>query len=187
MNQILEYDELSDALARLGFAHGAAEYHGAVVGALCVREPETIEPLLLLGRPTQENPVSARALRRLFAAQSSALGEADMAFAPLLPDDEEALALRVRALCQWCEGFIYGLSTRPNLDLSRCSGEAREVIEDFTQFTRADLSEEDDEELEEAAYAELIEYIRVGVQLIFMELHPRASEPAPGAAPATLH
>ena len=31
----------------------------------------------------------------------------------------------------------------------------------------------EDLEVEEDAYAELVEYIRVGAQLIYMELHPR--------------
>lgn len=187
MTQTVQYDELADALARLGFTHGAAEFHGAVAGALCVSAPDSLDPLNLLGHATEDSPQSASALMQLVEQQLSALGDSEMVFAPLLPDDEEALSLRVRALCEWCEGFLYGLTTRAKLDLKACSEEAREIIEDFTQFTRAGVSDEDDEELEEAAYAELVEYIRVGVQLVFMELHPRESDAAPQAPSPTVH
>ena len=60
----------------------------------------------------------------------------------------------------------------------------REIVKDFTEFTRSSLDSGDDDEGEENAYAELIEYIRVGAQLVFMELHPRHG--APGASP-TIH
>ena len=40
MKESLRYDELADALARLGFKQDPAEYHGALCGALCVREPQ---------------------------------------------------------------------------------------------------------------------------------------------------
>lgn len=187
MNSPAAYDDLSDALARIGFTHGAAEYHGALVGALCVREAEKIDPLDLLGQPTRENSDCEQALKGLVEQQKASLSSTELGFGPMLPDDEESLAVRVRALVAWCEGFLYGLSTGGGLDLDRCTDEVRELVEDFTQFTRAGLSEQDDQELEEAAYAELIEYIRVGVQLLFMELHPRSRETPPQESPPTLH
>jgi uncharacterized protein YgfB (UPF0149 family) len=97
-----------------------------------------------------------------------------MSFTPLLPDDDEDLSQRVRALSAWCEGFLFGLASGPPLNMKQCSPELKEIVRDFTEFTHAGVSDEEDTEIEETAYAELVEYIRVGAQLIYMELHERA-------------
>ena len=58
------------------------------------------------------------------------------------------------------------------------SEEVREIVSDFTKFTRAAIGSGDDLEVEEGAYAELVEYVRVGAQLVYMELHPRPAAAA---------
>lgn len=186
MSVSLRYSDLSAVLQRLGFQDEPAEYHGALCGALCVRRPEEIDLLKLLdsGHGDLRTPVAADAateesLRRLCAESLSGLEDEKMSFAPVLPDDEEALGPRVQALAAWCEGFLYGLSTRAGLQLSEASLDVREVVQDFTQFTQATLGEDEDLELEEGAYAELVEYIRVGAQLVFMEFRP---QPVPDPA-----
>ena len=81
----------------------------------------------------------------------------------------------MEALSAWCEGFLYGISTGKALNLKQCSPELKEILKDFTDFTRAGMDEDSDVELEEGAYAELVEYIRVGAQLVYMELRREAS------------
>jgi uncharacterized protein len=182
MSETLRYDQLAQALARLGYAQDAAEYHGALCGALCVKDPQDIDPMGVLERAggTADGEGEAeRALHELRGQSAEAFAGADLAFAPLLPDDAEDLPRRVAALSAWCEGFLYGLASGAPLDMKRCSAELKEIVRDFTEFTHAGVGEDEDAELEESAYAELVEYIRVGAQLIFMELHER-----PAAAPA---
>lgn len=179
MSETLRYDELADALSRLGFPQNAAEYHGALCGALCVRAAEEIDPLRLLPEaPAAGDGAEARTLGRLRGQSAEAFTGGEMGFSPLLPDDEEDLEQRVRALSAWCEGFLFGLSTGAPLNLKLCSPELKEIVKDFTDFTHAGIGEGEDAELEETAYAELVEYIRVGAQLIYLELHERAGEPA---------
>jgi len=179
MQSSVHYDELSAALTRIGFSEGPAQYHGTLCGALCVKRPEEINLLQLLDVGTPDLPPltpdapSQEALRQLCAETLNMLQDEDMGFAPLLPDDDTALAPRVLALAAWCEGFLFGLASRPGLDLAKCSEDVREVIRDFTQFTRASLGEDEDMDLEEGAYIELVEYLRVGAQLVFMEFRPR--------------
>jgi uncharacterized protein YgfB (UPF0149 family) len=45
-----------------------------------------------------------------------------------------------------------------------------DIIKDLLQITRAGLDEESDEEDNEAAYVELVEYVRVAAQLCYEEL-----------------
>jgi uncharacterized protein YgfB (UPF0149 family) len=175
MPSTLHYSDLGAELGRIGLPGDPAGYHGALCGALCVRQPEEID-LAQLAQAEAGAAITDGAahtlLQRLAHQTLTGLQDEEFGFAPLLPDDESALAPRVRSLSSWCEGFLFGLSSRPGLDLEAVSEDAREIIQDFTQFTHASISVGEDAEVEESAYAELVEYIRVGAQLIFMELRP---------------
>lgn len=169
------YERLGEILARVGAGDAAAEYHGALCGSLCVKGAAEIELLRLIESDglSGADAQTRGELKRLCDQVLESLQDSDMAFQPMLPDDETALVPRVRALASWCEGFLFGLASKAGLDLKRVSEEAQEVVRDFTQFTQAAVGDEDDPNIEETAYAELVEYVRVGAQLVFMELHPR--------------
>lgn len=173
----IDYERLDAALARNGYLDAAAECHGALCGSLCVIVPTQIDVLQLLGSGERPSSASDPEIRQQLAALRdqtlAALQDSDMAFQLLLPDDEVALVPRARALSQWCEGFLFGLASKPGLDLQRLSEEAREIVRDFTEFTQAVVGDDEDSNIEETAYTELVEYVRVGAQLLFMELHPR--------------
>ncbi|AXQ29790.1 hypothetical protein D0B54_14385 [Solimonas sp. K1W22B-7] len=179
MQDSVSFEELSDTFVRIGCVESPAEYHGTLCGTLCVRAPEDINLARLLDVGGDEalilrpDPAAQTELRQLCNEALHALQDEDMGFEPLLPDDEAELGTRVLALASWCEGFLFGLASRPGLDLKKCSEEVREVLRDFTQFTQASLGENEDLELEEGAYVELVEYVRVGAQLVFMEFRAR--------------
>lgn len=172
MEQRPTYAEATAALAQLGLDEGASAYHGVLCGTLCVREPDEIDVLRLVEGEIESAPNSQAltTLLHLRDAASAGLADVQAGFMPLLPEEESGLSERATALSQWCEGFVYGLAACRQLDLQQCSEEVRELVRDFTEFTRAALHETDDIEAEERAYVELVEYIRVGTQLIFMEL-----------------
>jgi len=183
---MLQYNELASVLTKLGYADDAASFHGAVCGALCRQKPQEVDPVGLLDDEEIQPDAQARAeLRRVCDQAAQDLADMQVGFTLLLPDEEIGLGERARALGAWCEGFLYGLAGRIKLELRECSDEVREIVKDFTQFTRASLDAGDDLEVEEGAYAELVEYIRVGAQLVYMELHPRPL--AAAAASKTLH
>jgi uncharacterized protein YgfB (UPF0149 family) len=152
---------------------------------LCRQKPEDIDLMALLEEEDVVVDEPGRAmLAKLRDAALAALTDLQIGFMPLLPDDDAPLETRAHALGAWCEGFLFGLAGRNKLEIRDCSEEVREILKDLTQFTRASLDSTGDIEVEEGAYAELVEYIRVGAQLVYMELHPRPD--APGASP-TLH
>ena len=176
MSDSIAYETLVEALSRIGYADAASAFHGTLCGALCVAKPDDIEPMSLVDPGESTLPSDAETRRTLTALRGETLDslrDSEMVFALLLPDDDTALVPRVRALVAWCEGFLFGLASRPNLDLKNLSDEAREIIRDFSEFTQAAVGDEEDPNIEETAYAELVEYVRVGAQLLFMELHPR--------------
>jgi uncharacterized protein YgfB (UPF0149 family) len=99
------------------------------------------------------------------------LGSEDFGFQLLLPDDTAGLGARIEALASWCQGFLLGISHGGVSDIQALPGELPEIVEDFLNIARAENFELENEEEDEAAYMELLEYVRVGVQLFWEELH----------------
>jgi uncharacterized protein YgfB (UPF0149 family) len=160
---------LARALESAGSPLSAAEFHGGLCGVLCVGGPEAVGAWL--GRCTAElEEISAR----LESASWAALTGDEMAFSPLLPNDATALPVRVRALASWCAGFVSGLG-QGGAGFEGALGESDEVAEivgDLIEIGKASLDVEaaGDDESAEAAYAEVAEFVRVGVQIVFEEL-----------------
>jgi uncharacterized protein YgfB (UPF0149 family) len=106
-----------------------------------------------------------------------------MEFELLLPADEEPIDVRTAALAQWCQGFLYGLGAGAITDATGLPGDAGEIVRDFTEISRAGVDATQEAESNEAAYAELVEFVRVGVQLLFEELGALRPPSAPAATP----
>lgn len=177
MTEAPTYDELSALLQHVGYSESASHFHGLLCGALCRVEPEQLsEDSLLEDARDGSEPLDPNSRSQLRLARNEACADlmsTDMSFEPLLPADTTSLAQRVEALAAWCGGFLYGLSSHAKLDIRKLSEEARETLRDFTQFTQAGSEGGSDTEAEEAAYVELVEYVRVGAQLLFLELRPK--------------
>lgn len=172
MAKPLDFTALEAVVQRIALASDGAEVHGSLCGALCVQRPEEIDLMKLVDPSiTSVGPVPAELKRcrdeSLVALQDDALG-----FTPLLPDDQHSLDQRVAALAAWCAGFLFGLSLRVGFDPRQLGEDAQEIVRDFAELSRAAFDPDEDDEIEETAYAELVEYVRVGVQLVFMELRP---------------
>lgn len=187
-----DYSELERALRDLGFRLDAAEYHGALCGILCAQSDTADDLGLELDPPRDADavPAARELLQQLRESSLHHLNDPDSGFTPMLPDDDETLDQRVDALAQWCQGFLFGLATKPALDLNASSEELREVVADLIQISRAGVEEdrEADEDADENAYMELVEYVRAGVQLVFLELNSAAdASVAAVSAPSTLH
>jgi uncharacterized protein YgfB (UPF0149 family) len=106
-----------------------------------------------------------------------------MEFELLLPEDEQPLDARTAALALWCQGFLYGLGTSVVQDESGLPGDIGEIVRDLTEITHVAVDAEQTDESNESAYAELVEFVRVGVQLVFDELGPLRDQPGPPNVP----
>lgn len=179
-----DYTRIQQLLAHAHSLADAAEAHGTLAGCLCgasgYRFEDWLKEILPEGRAA---PGTLRTLRELYDGTASALIQPDMEFELLLPEDSAGLEARTQALAQWCQGFLYGLGAGSITDASELPGEVGEVVRDFIEITRAGVDAESDEESNEAAYVELVEFVRVGVQLLFEELATARHPAAPTAAP----
>lgn len=187
MSEATVYEDLREVLDRLGYAEDPAMFHGALCGALCAVDAVDLGVASLLedrADAATDDPDARAILERLRDEADADLQSTEMTFSPLLPPDEMPLSHRVEALSAWCEGFLYGLSSRRKIDTRGFSEEARETLHDFTEFTQAGFDASGDREAEESAYVELVEYVRVGAQLVYLELRPRG---APDPESPTVH
>jgi uncharacterized protein YgfB (UPF0149 family) len=179
------YADIQELLTAERSLTDAAEAHGTLAGSLCTASVYRLEDWLLEILPEGKAQAdNATALRALFTGTFEALTGQMLEFEPLLPTDEQPIQERTAALAQWCVGFLYGLGSNAVPDAGGLPGELGEVIRDFTEISRVEVDREDSEESNESAYAELIEFVRVGVQLVFDELAsvretPRESPSAP--------
>jgi len=170
---------LDDAAADLP----AAEAHGCLCGALCADDDYSFQRWLGDVAPDAaegselEHPDSVLGL--LFRSTVASLRSDAMEFAPLLPDDDVALDARTRALAEWAQGFLYGLAAGEIGRREDLPANVTEILGDFAEIGRATLhgdeapsADDTGDEADEEAFAELYEFVRVGVQLVYDELLP---------------
>ena len=180
------YDELERVLREARALQEPAEAHGILAGALCSSSDygliEWVHEILPDDSP-EDDALQSSVLQNVYDSMVRTLGGNEADFSPLLPDDEAPLSERAEALSAWCQGFLYGLGSGPASDPAKVSTEAGEIIHDLTEITHVGVAADEQNEENELAFAEVVEFVRVGVQLLFVELAPaRREEPAPGAA-----
>lgn len=171
------YEVLDELLRNADAESDAAESHGALAGLACTGASTGPEPWLAqaIGDLDPADPCVERCRSALLGAYRSCCGELgsdQMVFSPLLPDDDEGISVRAAALGRWCQGFLFGLSLGGIPDLEQLPGNVAEIIRDLAEITRAGVDEASDQEQSENAYTEIVEFIRVSVQLLHEELNP---------------
>ncbi len=177
MTAEIEYDDLDGALRRCGSNWDAAQAHGLLSSRLAIAGTGAGFDWL---QTVLEGTDPANALRAecevllsdLFELAGRQLSERMSAFSPLLPDDADTAETRAEALGRWCEGYLHGLVSGGHqgaLKERLASDPIADIIKDMLEITRA-TSGDGDEEANEDAYAELVEYLRVAAQLVYEEL-----------------
>jgi hypothetical protein len=196
-----DYAALRESLADSGALLELPELHGGVSGALCAGGPVAaarwVDDFFADHEVTHLQAVH-HVVQDLVRATWQMLESGDLAFEPLLPDEDEPLDEQVQALAHWCHGFLGGLAANaPELaqrvpqgggaKRAAASGEpdvtaaeVAEILKDFAEISRAGLDEEDAEDRNTAdfALAELKEYARVSAQIVFESLAERRTAAA---------
>jgi uncharacterized protein YgfB (UPF0149 family) len=179
------YDDLERVLRDARSLQEPAEAHGTLAGALCSSGDygllEWVHEILPDDSP-EDQALQSSVLQKVYDAMVRTLAGNEADFTPLLPEDDVPLSERADALSLWCQGFLYGLGSGPASDPSKVSAEAGEIIQDLTEITHVGVEADEQNEENETAFAEVVEFVRGGVQLLFVEFAPaRGQEPAPGA------
>ncbi len=170
----IDYDELNAELVAVHAGVRASECHGFLCGHFCASNSIVTgswSEHLLAGVDETVNMEDCLAILTQLANQvkDEVLSE-EISFDLLLPDDESIASERSTALAEWCAGFVTGLGIGGLGDSIELNDECDEFIKDLVSISRMDTTVEEGEE-SEAAFFEIVEYIRVGVIMLHQELH----------------
>ncbi len=115
----------------------------------------------------QETDAAERraALEQLAAWTQAALDPTSMGFDLLLPPDDWPLHERASAVLDWVRGLLFGL-TLGGLSHEQLLGQAGEAFDDLIELTRMDLDAISEDEADEEALTEIVEFLRVAAMLI---------------------
>ncbi len=173
----MDYTACREALEDMEADVTAPEVHGTLCAMLCSRRPPRISQWLEEIVPHEGDPGRVTGVLEAAAERAcTALAAGECELALLLPDDRHSLSERGHALADWCAGFLYGLGLAGDAMRESLSDEGREVVADLIELSKLDPDDEPDE-ANERAYTELVEYVRVGVTLIYEEMTGRNDGP----------
>lgn len=176
-----DHDTLERLLTVSPLSGGAAEAHGIYCGLLAADVPEPQARWLdeLLPAPAADGEGAGdaaaatpdvkqcrEALSALAENTRAQVQGPSMSLDPLLPPADRSLRERAVAVHDWARGFLFGLGLA-KVDARALSAQNREVFDDFVELTRMDLNDLDDDQANEDALTEIIEFVRVGALLIY--------------------
>lgn len=195
----MEFEQINEAIAPFAELESPAFIQGMLIGLLCgdndIEEAVWVKKLIEEAQIKSVKESFLKSLDEMFQQTNKGLNGSGFELEFCLPDDNEALVYRAAMLGQLCEGVLYGLGLIGALtDAEHKVPEVvRELVEDFGQIARIDVSElagdEAVSDAQESDFMELIEFVKVGVLTINEELNPTKAPPimeAP-AGNETLH
>ena len=172
------FDNLSNELNSRSIDLHAAELHGMLVGYACgagdvpgINRLELYENWLGVEPPS----IIVTILESAYSAAIDNLDEfADFEFRMLMPTEDRPIYERVASVALWCSGFLSGLG-ECGRSIDGLEGDAVDALNDLARIaTMTDEVEEGEENEEDLA--EIEEFVRVSVLVIFAETHARPAQ-----------
>ena len=150
-----------------------AELQGALCGLLCLDSQANratwFKKLFEDFAPTEQEQLD---LTALFDETIQSLNSLDFDFQIMLPDDDAPLPSRLQAISDWCRGLIYGLGVSGMTDDTDISNDCQEYIVDVIKISQIDEEAVENSDADENNFEELVEYLRMGLFLLYGELQP---------------
>ncbi|NOY63024.1 MAG: UPF0149 family protein [Gammaproteobacteria bacterium] len=183
----IDFYEFSDVLHDVQITLGGAESHGVLCGLLCVQGSIDVAAWISYIDSSEhannaEGPHSLSEEQRITLTKVRSetmrqLNDAECNFQPLLPSDNNPLGARTEALSEWSRGFLFGLVSGGLKKIDPIPAIVNEVVRDLVALSQADHVNTDSDNDNEAAYAELVEYLRSAALLTYEELQPPEKVP----------
>ncbi len=168
------FADVRDVLARHRAGIDPSELHGLIAGFIAAAGELAGNnwPELLHVEIPRDAIGSGEVLDDLRLASIAGLADPQFGFELLLPDDDEPLLARADALFAWCRGFLAGFVLAP--EAAALSEDAEEAFQDLAGIAAFVLDEDDQDE---QALAEIVEFARVAALLIHAD-RARADRPS---------
>lgn len=187
------YTDIKNTLWSSQVVRSPSEIHGELTASICLgtQADDIVDwacDALEIDQDLEEySHQQLEPLEKLYNLTVSQLKNMEFDFQLLLPDEEEeGISESLRELKNWCTGFMNEMESDENAQasLEKLSQESGDVISRFREVIEVD---EDVANTEEnlAAFVELVEFIRMGVLLIYMEL--AGAQKTPRNSNNTLH
>lgn len=171
-----EFDQLADLLLAAESLASPTDLQAVACGRLCggaqLTQAEWHKLAGLLMDVETLEPALADSLDRLLAATRQQLSGDGFALDLMLPDDGIELAMRLQSLAGWCSSFLHGFGGAGIKGDQQFSAQAAEALRDIAAM--AQLDSDIDDEGAEGDYMELVEYLRMAVLTLYLELAGRA-------------
>jgi len=189
MNDHHYFSQLDSSLRLAGLDQSCSEVHGMLFGSIASHMYSGVAPnlLKLLTGLEQQDPSMNQlheTLNEFYRETSETLLDSEDEVSLLLVDEEAKLSDRADSLADWCRGYLLGLLQDDRVSIDQLPEDGPEVARDILAISEASYSDTEDEHQEEWAFAELEEYIKVGVRLIFESIvRLRSGESTAGSPP----
>lgn len=171
----LDFDDCCNQMLEFGYEVSPSEIHGLLSGVVCTGlkiRPDSIINLVLkhvdVESCSERNRATILAMHEFIERE---MFSADSRYTLFLPDDELDMTQRVRSLAAWCQGYLVGFGTASaQIKHNKFSPETEEALKDIVNISNLSDDFGDDDEVNESAYAELVEYLKVAVLLMSSEM-----------------
>ncbi len=170
-----DFSSIQHCLDKLGATADCAEVHGSLSGLLIDNRSVSEWLASTLNKTPASNDLLAaehiKQLTDLYQISKQQLNNSVLSFELLLPADDIELSTRLEALTHWCQGFLYGLGSIAKLDEKNMHTDVKEFMNDLLGITQLDIDETSNNETEQD-FAEIVEYVRMGVIYMNELLNP---------------
>ncbi|MEH6453246.1 MAG: UPF0149 family protein [Psychromonas sp.] len=171
-NEVLpSFEKITQTLESADLFTNASETHGVLSGLICggvKLDDQSWKPHFNdvvnegLGLPKN----AQKLVESIYAQVVNQFTDDGMGFNLLLPSDNVPLDERAESMSQWAQGFLVGFGMVQQA-LNQSSDEIQELIRDIRDISQVSLDFEQEDEESEIAFAEIVEYLRVGAMLCF--------------------
>ncbi len=162
------YHELDARLRKTPSNGSAAEAHGLLCALACLGvTPASIHSSTRLLHLDGEEHLEI--IDSLYAMVCRDLQDDGFGFQLLLPGENSPVPDRVEAVSDWCQGFLLGICHADGRLPGDTGPEVREAVDDIRAIGHLETGP-DDPEGNERALTEIVEFLRVAVQLVHDDL-----------------
>ena len=167
----MKFSELQNFFYELGAQVSPSTLHGFVSGRISCgpigidRLVEiSIECMALSQEMASKNESQFRDIILNFLKEIEHTG---FVFIPILPEEDIPLSERLIALGEWCGNYVSGFAEGVEKGF-QLTDDANEALEDLASIARISIEFDEDGECD---YIELVEYVRIAVQLVYMDVN----------------
>jgi hypothetical protein len=177
---MLDFDSVQAALEGLGANLDAAEAHGT----LCALLLEDADLPGWLGHCLDDLPDASdvlagerlAVLEEVYVLTREQFGDDELGLEILLPDEDDDFDLRLLALANWCQGYLYGFGVLGAQPQDTLDADARECLSDLLEISKL-RHDEDASEDAQLQFVELVEHVRIVALMLNESLNPPRTAP----------